>query len=93
VARDPVHFINLPDIKEVSYENTECPCGGKKQRETLICEACALHITEMHNDSGRFDLSHYQDNTYPQETRRRMAINVLALARRRNKRLPLSFAM
>jgi len=24
----------------MSYENTSCPCGGRKERETMICDAC-----------------------------------------------------
>ena len=45
----------------MSYENTDCPCGGKKDRETLICNACALHIFET---TDRFELDHWQDGSF-----------------------------
>jgi hypothetical protein len=73
----------------MSYENTDCPCGGKKDRETLICNACALHIFES---TDRFELDHWQDGSFTKEARRSMAIRLLTMARRRTRRLPLQFS-
>ena len=28
----------------MSYENTSCPCGGRKERETMICADCVTAI-------------------------------------------------
>jgi hypothetical protein len=72
----------------MSYENTKCPCGGSKQRETMICQACTDHLsgTNPHEIKG------YQDSAnHSAESRRNMAIRLLAAARRRKPRLALSF--
>ena len=68
----------------MSYESTTCPCGGKKERETMICDPCkAFASTTAAND-----LALYEDHRIPVETRRAMAIRILAIARRRGKALP-----
>jgi hypothetical protein len=72
----------------MSYENTECPCGGKKERETLICKNCDKHIWET---TDRFELDHLNDESFTLEARRGMAVRLLSMARRRNKRLALQF--
>jgi hypothetical protein len=77
-------------LKIMSYENTSCPCGGKKERETLICRECAVHILAT---TDGFNLERYQDESFTKEARRNMAMRLLSMARRRNKSLPLRFAM
>lgn len=71
----------------MSYENTDCPCGGKKERETMICPACREYL------AGNHDLHFMADITESVESRRRSAVTVLSLCRKRNRRLPLRFAM
>ena len=72
----------------MSYENTSCPCGGKKERETMICADCVTAI----NGANPNDLALYEDHRIPTSTRRAMAIRILATARRRGQRLPLTFS-
>jgi hypothetical protein len=69
----------------MSYENTECPCGGTKERETIICQACRLQFAEA------IELDAMDNLKFPMETRRSAAIRVLAMARKRNKRLAFTF--
>ena len=33
----------------MSYENTSCPCGGKKERETMICDCSPTRQTSSIN--------------------------------------------
>jgi hypothetical protein len=35
----------------MSYENTECPCGGKKERNTPICDPCKAFIMSYETTS------------------------------------------
>ena len=72
----------------MSYENTICNCGGKKERDTLICHACESHISDA---TDRFDLDHWRDESFTVEARRSMAIRLLSMARRRKPALPLAF--
>lgn len=74
----------------MSYENTICPCGGKKERETMICAACADYIEST---TAHVDLARHGDQAFSVESRRGMAIRLLTLARgrTRSKSLPLAF--
>jgi hypothetical protein len=72
----------------MSYENTSCPCGGRKKRETMICDPCKAFIASAPCN----DLDFCEDHRNPVEKRRAMAILILAAARRRGKRLPLTFS-
>lgn len=67
----------------MSYESTTCPCGGRKERETMICDPCKSFIIAI----NPIDLSLYEDHRIPTMTRRAMAIRILAIARRRGKAL------
>ena len=75
----------------MSYENTTCPCGGRKERETMICDPCKAFASV----TAANDLSLYEDHRIPTATRRAMAIRILAIARRRGnaKPLPLSYSL
>ena len=72
----------------MSYENSSCPCGGKKERETMICDPCKAFASI----TAANDLSIYEDHRIPTATRRAMAIRILAIARRRGKAKPLPFS-
>ena len=72
----------------MSYENTSCPCGRRKERETMICDTCKQAITAANPN----DLALYEDHRIPVETRRAMAIRILAIARRRGSAKPLPFS-
>jgi len=75
----------------MSYENNACPCGGRKERETMICAECADHIEST---NAAFDMKHLKDDSFPVGTRRGMAIRVLTISRnrKRSKMLPLAFS-
>jgi hypothetical protein len=75
----------------MSYESTTCPCGGRKERETMICDPCKAHIASAPCN----DLLFCEDHRNPVESRRAMAIMILAACRRRGKAkpLPLSYSL
>lgn len=69
----------------MSYENTNCPCGCRKERETMLCRDCQTYTastieTAVMSDAGR-----------SWQTRRNAAIRLLSIARSRDKRLGLQF--
>jgi hypothetical protein len=85
-------LFDLPETSEImSYENTACPCGGKKERETMICADCVDYIEST---TAHTDLARHKDYSFSVEARRWMAIRVLTIARsrRRSKLLPLAFS-
>lgn len=63
----------------MSYDDTKCPCGGKKPPSTMLCDECI----EAFKD--RKELQQYQDNSYTVEFRRHAAIILLTLARKRKR--------
>jgi hypothetical protein len=64
----------------MSYEDTNCPCGGRKQTETLLCDDCV----EAFKD--RNEMWSYRDAALPLSWRRQSAIILCALARGRRHR-------
>lgn len=70
----------------MSFENTQCPCGGTKERETLICRDCLTQFT------GSMELAIYQQHDGRTESRRAAAIRLLAMARKRQRKLALAFS-
>ena len=67
----------------MSYENSNCPCGGKKLTDTLLCPACE-DLFKSHRDRSAM-----WDRKLPFDARRQAAIRVLAMSRRRaNRPLP-----
>ena len=66
----------------MSYENTNCPCGGKKERETLICAKCEETFADT------YELRVVKEATADICYRRSSAIKLLSMARRRNRREP-----
>lgn len=62
----------------MSYENTECPCGDKKDRDAMLCSKCLAEFAD-HPSMKIFN------SDQPAATRRFAAIVLLALSRKRNK--------
>jgi hypothetical protein len=69
----------------MSYENTSCPCGGRKERETMLCAPC-IAATE-----GTIEAAVMHDTTRTWQTRRNAAIRLIAMARKRHQKLALRF--
>ena len=67
----------------MSWDNTTCPCGGEKQRETLICAACELALS----DDPAMRLWRNLEND--RQFRRAGAIRLLSLSRQRSKQARL----
>lgn len=62
----------------MAYEDTCCPCGGKKERETMLCTPCVEHLSE------RPEMKAFRDSTnFTVQHRRSCAIALITLARRR----------
>jgi hypothetical protein len=61
----------------MSYENQECPCGGKKRRETMLCDDCVREF------SDREELKDYLNETLSLDYRRNAALVLLSLAHNR----------
>ena len=64
----------------MSFENTACPCGGTKERETMICPACSDYLKDhpamksMNNEKASV------------ESRRHAAIVIVTCARARGRK-------
>lgn len=69
----------------MAYENTQCVCGGKKERETMLCPDCKAYV------ASTIEAASLDDHRIPWQSRRNAAIRVLSLARGRNKSLALSY--
>ena len=61
----------------MSYENTDCPCGGQKQRETMLCPECVSAT------AGTADAECLANPAMSWEHRRTAAMRLLAVSRRR----------
>jgi hypothetical protein len=70
----------------MSYENTQCVCGGRKLTDTMLCADCEKAV------EGTFDRREMENPAATWEQRRNAAIRCLAVARRRNPSLPLTYA-
>ena len=68
----------------MSYEDTHCPCGESKPRETMLCDGCNTAFAD------RTEMKMFKDTEHcPTGSRRYAAINLLALARKRKRQLHL----
>ena len=65
----------------MSYEDTNCPCGDNKERDTMLCGTC------MEAFKDRREMKTFLDGNEPVEYRRHAAIILLALARGRKRNL------
>jgi len=63
----------------MSYENTSCPCGGKKLPDTMLCEECESTFKD------RREMTEFKDGTLPVMFRRNAAMILLSLARSRGR--------
>ena len=61
----------------MSYENTECPCGGRKERETMLCHECEAAF------AGESDFRIIKDDSFSFSARRGAAITLLSKSRTR----------
>lgn len=64
----------------MSYEDTNCPCGDQKPTDTMLCDAC------MEDLQDRREMVIFR-SADPVESRRHAATILLALARRRKRRI------
>lgn len=64
----------------MAFSDTRFPCGGRKERETMLCSACVSAFQD------RREFSIYQDESYGIDFRRNAAIVILTLARGRLRR-------
>lgn len=71
----------------MSYENTECPCRGRKERETMLCKDCNDHF------AGSIEMAAMNDTGRAFHHRRNAAIRLLSMARKRDRKLGLKFAV
>ena len=69
----------------MSYENTSCPCGGRKERETMLCLDCKAYV------ASTIEAAVMNDASRSWQTRRNAAIRLLSIARGRDKKLALRF--
>ena len=70
----------------MSWENGQCVCGGRKQRETMLCAECERAL------ANRPEMATLKDGKLSKQFRRRAAFELLALARDR-KGTQLRFEM
>jgi len=63
----------------MSFDNSQCPCGGKKPPGNMLCDECVATF------SDRRELKKYKDGTLPTFYRRNAAIILLSLARKRKR--------
>jgi hypothetical protein len=59
----------------MAYDDTHCPCGGQKIRETMLCDPCQIRL------ASRPENLILQDAASTWEQRRSAAIRLIALAR------------
>lgn len=64
----------------MSYEDTNCPCGGKKRRRTMLCAECIKAF------AARSEMRTYQDETQHPTMRQHAALILISLARGRKAR-------
>jgi hypothetical protein len=69
----------------MSYENNQCPCGGRKERETMLCAPCVA-ATE-----STIEAAVLADTTRTWQTRRNAGIRLIAMVRKRDQKLALRF--
>lgn len=64
----------------MSFDDTKCPCGDKKERQTMLCDPCFYWL------SDRQEVLDYMDESLSLDYRRQAAIVLLTLARGRKRR-------
>lgn len=59
----------------MSYEDTNCPCGGKKERDTMLCDRCESDLAQHPS------MPVFKNLENALESRRHAAIVLLSLSR------------
>lgn len=70
----------------MAYDDTHCPCGGHKLRETMLCDSCEAHLADRPENRVM------RDTTSTWEQRRSAAIRLIGLARKRTAKHQLALA-
>ena len=65
----------------MAFNDAQCPCGGRKKPDTMLCDACNAAFANTQ------EAAVMQDPAYSTNSRRVAAIRLLQMARRRNKGL------
>lgn len=65
----------------MSFENTECPCGGKKATQTMLCSNCEQYF------SNHPAMKWFNDTTAAFPARRNAAIILVTAARQRKQQM------
>lgn len=76
--KKPVDLRHQNTNTDMSYDNRNCVCGGKKPTDTMLCDDCNAWLE---NDR---DMKTFRDGTQPVWHRRSAAIKLLSLCRKRN---------
>lgn len=63
----------------MSYEDTNCPCGGKKPTDTMLCDECLAAFAD------RPEMGIFKDGSQNVASRRHAAIILVTLARGRKR--------
>jgi hypothetical protein len=63
----------------MSYEDTKCPCGGKKPTDTMLCDDCEKALAD------RREMATFKDLNASVELRRHAATILVSLARGRKR--------
>jgi len=63
----------------MSWEDNKCPCGGHKERQTMLCSACETFLADHPS------MAAYKDEQRSLDARRHAAIVLCTLARKRLK--------
>lgn len=64
----------------MAYEDTNCPCGGKKPTNTMLCPECVAAF------AGRREMAEYQDGNLRLDFRQSAARILVTLARQRRQK-------
>lgn len=65
----------------MSYEDTNCPCGGKKPTDTMLCDACELAFVEHPA------MKDFNNGSLGTDTRHHAAVILVTLSRKRGRLL------
>lgn len=71
----------------MSWENTECPFGGVKERETMLCHECSAEL------ASHPAMAAFQDDETSVQGRRNAAVILVALSRGRTGAKPKRWAV
>lgn len=70
----------------MSYDDTQCPCGGRKPRRTMLCDEC---LSEMKDHPS---MAVYRNLKATMAERHHACVVLLALAKGRNSAKPTAAA-